>query len=53
VVGIQILGNRDEPDPMPLQFLDIVQAIYQRTPEAVQFPDGFLRVQSNPRVASM
>jgi hypothetical protein len=39
LVGIEPLGDGDKPDPLPLKLLDIVQAVHQGAPEAIQFPD--------------
>jgi hypothetical protein len=39
LVGVQVLGDGDEADPVPLKFLDVVQAVDEGAAEAIQFPD--------------
>ena len=62
MVGVQVLGNRDEPDATSFKLLDIVQAIHQGAPEPVQLPHeqaiefpcrGILHQPVEPRPAGL
>jgi len=50
-VGVEALGDGDEPDTVILQELNAVQAVHQGTPEAVQFPDQEALKRVDPAVA--
>ena len=38
-IGIESLGDGDEPDAVVFQESDIVQAVHQGPAKAIQFPD--------------